>query len=71
MDEPVLLAGDLTSLTWQKLKKHYESRLNYWRGMNDGSHDPQKTERIRGRIAECKNLLALAEKPTPQESDDA
>jgi len=66
----VLLPGDLFSPTWLKLKKHYEERLDYWRAMNDGSHDAAKTERIRGRIAECKVFLALAYPPTPQESDD-
>lgn len=68
--EPVLLPGDLTSPTWLRLKKHFESRLEYWRMKNDGRHDAIETARIRGRIAQITAFMALGDSQAPTEPDD-
>lgn len=63
---------EISSATWMKLAKHFEDRLEVLRAKNDSSMSPEKTERLRGRIAEVKAALALS-KPellTEEEFDD-
>jgi len=60
----MLNQADLLSPTWLKLKKHYEERIESHRIQNDGRLSENDTAHLRGRIAEAKYLLALAE-PAP------
>lgn len=55
--------NDFASVTWQKLRLHWESRLEVLRKRNDSSLPPDETARIRGQIAELKAMLALEEDP--------
>lgn len=55
--------------TWIKLKKYLEARQALLRAKNDASVDAAKTEKLRGRLAEIKHLLAL-DQPTPQAESD-
>lgn len=64
-NEIVLTRADLDSALWQKLKRYYERQLAILRGNNDASLPQDDTQRLRGRIAECKAFLALDRKPTP------
>ena len=54
-----------------KLKEYYTDRLNTLRAKNDDCQ-PEKTERLRGRIAEAKHILSMCEPSTLQteESND-
>ena len=47
------------SALWKKLKEHYEGKLSVRRLQNDGDKDEIETSRLRGRIAEIKELLGL------------
>lgn len=47
------------SAVWLKLKEHIESRLSQLRMQNDGDLSDIETARLRGRVAMCKELLAL------------
>lgn len=57
----MLDAVDRQSLTWTKLREHYESRLNTLRRQNDGDLDERQTAKLRGRIAEVKAMIALGD----------
>lgn len=46
---------------WMKIEEHLKVRIETLRKMNDADLDPAKTARIRGRIAEARRLLGLAE----------
>lgn len=59
---------ELTSPTWQKLKKHLEAKLLELRARNDHTMDPIKTERLRGKIAQVKAILEL-ERSIPTQED--
>ena len=66
--KPVLAAEERTSLTWLKLKKHFEERLAELRRRNDSANlDATETARLRGAIAEIKYSLALGENPLPRQ----
>lgn len=52
------------SALWLKLRAHLEDRLEALRFQNDGDRTPEETAKIRGRIAEVKNMLAL-DPPAP------
>ena len=68
--EPVLTEHERQHPLWLKIKKHAEDRLALARERNDKSHPIDKTERLRGAIAELKHLAAL-DQPAPQtEADD-
>jgi hypothetical protein len=52
---------------WKAVEKHLGERLVELRQKNDSNLAPDETARIRGRIAEIKELLGLATaKPTPE-----
>lgn len=60
----VLLPGDVRSETWKRLEAQIRSRLEFLREQNDdpsSSDTESTTARRRGRIAELKLILALAE----------
>ncbi len=50
---------------WMRLEKHLRERLAELRARNDADNDPVQTARLRGRIAELKDLLAAAEDRYP------
>lgn len=62
--EPVISEFEAKGGTWLRVKAHLERRLALMRAKNDASMGIEKTERLRGRIQEIKNLMAL-DKPTP------
>lgn len=56
-----LLRNDFTSLTWKRLTDDLSTRLEELRAMNDGlSLTETQTAVIRGKIAEVKRILSLA-----------
>lgn len=61
VEEKVLDYNDLNSLTWMRLRKHFESRLAYLRALNDSDLDPIATARLRGEIKGIKSSIALGE----------
>lgn len=63
VEDKVLDYSDLQSLTWVRLKKHFEQRLAYLRTLNDNDQDPTTTARLRGQIREIKNSIALGGSP--------
>jgi len=54
---------DFTSDTWKALVIRYESRLEDLRRKNDGDLNEIQTAKLRGRINEIRELLALAKAP--------
>jgi hypothetical protein len=58
--DPVTL-GDLRTQTWERLEVLLRNRLAEHRISNDDRLDEVKTAHGRGRIAEIKELLALAQ----------
>lgn len=71
VEEKVLEHSDINSLTWLRLKKHFEARLAYLRMQNDGDLDPIATARVRGEIRAVKSSLALGNSPDPaMEADE-
>lgn len=51
---------------WARIAEHYTERLATLRAQNDQQGlSPERTEFIRGQIAECKALLQLAQDPPP------
>lgn len=57
---------DKSSPTWQRIERHLIDRLQVLRRQNDATMTTERTEHIRGRIAQLKELLALVnEDPAP------
>ena len=54
---------DFTSDTWKALVILYESRLEDLRRRNDGDLNETQTAKLRGRINEIREFLALAKAP--------
>lgn len=50
---------DRTSPTWLRVKEQLEERLAELRAQNDKTATEAQTEKLRGRIAEVKDLIAL------------
>ena len=63
----VLFRNDTRTLhpLWVGLERHMQQSLAELRALNDTSLPPERTEHIRGRIAQLKALLALADEPKP------
>lgn len=55
-----LSTADKRSPLWRAIEEHLNQRLAHCRTQNDSSQPVEKTEHLRGRIAELKGLLALA-----------
>lgn len=55
---------DLLSPTWRAIRERAELRLDELRRKNDAELDEMQTAKLRGRIAELKELLAL-DRPAP------
>jgi hypothetical protein len=64
---------DTRSACWIKLSAHLEARLTTLRARNDGALTPDETVHLRGRIAQIKEILALAQAEPGDEvvTDDA
>lgn len=60
-DKFKLTKTEQDSALWKKIKAHYEERLTNLRRKNDNDSSIEITSKIRGRIAECRCLLALSE----------
>lgn len=58
---------DRTNPMWQRIERHMVERLDALRRQNDATTTPERTEHIRGRIAQLKELLALADEPRPMQ----
>jgi len=56
-----LTINDVRSDTWRRVEAILNERIAAHRLENDTPLDETKTTRLRGRIAEAKELLALAE----------
>jgi hypothetical protein len=63
-DKLILNEAEAQTQLWQKIKAHFESRLEGCRRKNDNDADPIETAKMRGRILEIKSFLAL-DKPPP------
>lgn len=50
---------------WDMLVKHQRARLESLRAQNDADKSSEETAKLRGRIAEVKAFLALAEDSPP------
>lgn len=60
MNDP-MTAADYQSRTWERFEHVLRQRLAAQREINDARMDLEKTSHVRGRIAELKELLALAQ----------
>ncbi len=60
-----LAPHERASPLWKNLERHMQEQLAELRVWNDTSLPPERTEHIRGRIAQLKALLALADEPKP------
>lgn len=55
----MLNADDLRTPTWRRARQQLETRLAATRAQLEKDTDPTTTAKLRGRIAEIKELLAL------------
>ena len=60
-----LLPADRMNPLWLALSRHMNERLAGLRQQNDASLPIEATQQVRGRIAQIKELLALAEDKPP------
>lgn len=60
---------DFQSETWRMIEKRAGERLTMLRNKNDGDFPAEQTAKLRGRIFELKELLALAN-PAPANGAD-
>lgn len=65
-----LTAYDRGSAAWHKLVTIYEAKLQTLRMQNDTPKDELETAKLRGRIAEVKEFLAMGNTTVIDESDD-
>lgn len=61
---------EIRSALWQRIHTHLAERLDALRKSNDGDLGPEDTQRLRGRIAQLKEILALGREPV-QVGEDA
>ena len=59
MSDPVLTKPDRDSAAWLKVMKYLEGRLATLRSENDADLTPEKTAKLRGKIAEVKLLMKM------------
>lgn len=62
---------DIQSALWVRLRAHLQERMDLCRRKNDGDLDPDETARLRGRIAQLKEILALEEPVQADSTVDA
>lgn len=61
---------DFGSETWKALVDKYETRLDDLRKRNDGDLSDIQTAKLRGRIHEIREFLALAKAPEQVADED-
>lgn len=68
MKEPFFLStAEKNTGTWQRLLKIYlADRLEALRDQLEATTEPARTEKLRGRIAEIRALMALDKDPVPK-----
>lgn len=66
-----LTEHDKRSTLWLKLEAHLNERVEMYRKQNDGNLSPEETIRVRGRIAQLKEILALNEPMQAGATDNA
>lgn len=60
---------EINSPLWQKLKKHYENKLESLRISNDSDSTELQTAKRRGKISEIKQFLAIGNPKQVVEED--
>ena len=60
-----LIAADRMNPLWVTLSRQLQERLLVLRQSNDASLPPEATEKVRGRIAQIKEILSWAEDRPP------
>lgn len=58
----MLIAEDIHTASWRRLKSHISARIAELRALNDQPLDQERTAATRGGIAELKKLLDLETK---------
>ena len=58
-----LTPGEVQTVVWLKIQAHFQDRLASMRKRNDNPLSELETATLRGRIAEIKEILSLAEPP--------
>lgn len=66
-----LTEQEIQSAVWIKLREHMEQKLAALRSQNDGDLSHEQTIKLRGRVAQLKELLALANTTPAQAELDA
>ena len=62
MTDPFKLSQtDRMSPIWLSIERHLHERLSQLRQQNDATLPTEATEKLRGRIAQIKEILALAQ----------
>ena len=57
--------GDFQTTAWHRFEEHLNAELQKLRAKNDGDLSTEETAKLRGRIAQIKQILAM---PTDIES---
>lgn len=60
-----LAPHERASPLWKNLERHMQEQLAELRLWNDASVSPERTEKLRGRIEQLKELLKLGDEPPP------
>ena len=63
-----LEAHDRMNPLWVRLEAHMRQRRDELRTMNDATAPIERTENLRGRIAQLTELLALANEPRTEQT---
>lgn len=61
-----LTGSEIHSALWKKIKEHLEERIALNRKKNDGDLTPERTAKVRGRIAEDFYVLGLGQPDAPE-----
>lgn len=62
-DRLILTEAQKASPVWAAIERHLQTRLATFRKQNDDQPSEAATQKLRGRIAEVKALLAIADDP--------
>lgn len=62
---PILDNMERSTSAWLRVKEHIEKRIETLRKQNDSDKPDLATAKLRGRIAELKELLAAVEPTAP------
>lgn len=70
MGVPLVAPHERTSQLWLKLREHFEKRLAVLRARNDKPASVDRSNVLRGQIAELKHLLQLADEKSSVPPED-